>query len=61
MQEGAARKMAAAGAAQSVSSTTHVDSEVKKTQTQASPGLEFPRFFTLAGEDPFDQVEWDDA
>src|SRR5580765_175192 len=57
MQEGAARKLEAAGAAQSVSSTTHVDSDVKRTQ--ASPGLEFPRFFTLAGQDPFDQVEWE--
>ena len=24
-----------------------------------SPGLEFPRFFTLPGVDPFDEVEWE--
>ena len=24
-----------------------------------SPGLEFPRFFTLPGVDPFDEVTWD--
>ena len=24
-----------------------------------SPGLEFPRYFTLAGVDPFDEVEWE--
>src|SRR5712691_3232669 len=30
----------------------------KKAQTSA-PGLAFPRFFTEAGVDPFDEVEWD--
>ncbi|TFG50876.1 MAG: vitamin B12-dependent ribonucleotide reductase, partial [Gemmatimonadales bacterium] len=25
----------------------------------AAPGLEFPRYFTLAGVDPFDEIEWD--
>jgi ribonucleoside-diphosphate reductase alpha chain len=25
----------------------------------AAPGLEFPRFFTLPGVDPFDEVEWE--
>ena len=24
-----------------------------------SPGLEFPRYFTLPGVDPFDEVEWE--
>ncbi|OFW43705.1 MAG: ribonucleoside-diphosphate reductase, adenosylcobalamin-dependent [Acidobacteria bacterium RIFCSPLOWO2_12_FULL_67_14b] len=28
-------------------------------KSQASPGLEFPRFFTTAGADPFDQLEWE--
>ena len=28
-------------------------------KSQASPGLEFPRFFSTAGEDPFDQIEWE--
>jgi ribonucleoside-diphosphate reductase alpha chain len=33
----------------------------KRTTAVASqaPGLEFPRFFSTAGTDPFDQVEWE--
>jgi ribonucleoside-diphosphate reductase alpha chain len=27
--------------------------------TDAAPGLEFPRFFTRDGRDPFDEVEWE--
>ncbi|MSO83717.1 MAG: vitamin B12-dependent ribonucleotide reductase, partial [Acidobacteria bacterium] len=30
--------------------------ELKET---ATPGLEFPRYFTLPGVDPFDEVEWE--
>ena len=26
---------------------------------EAAPGLTFPRFFTEAGVDPFDEVEWE--
>src|SRR5688500_8864552 len=26
---------------------------------ESSPGLEFPRFFTLPGVDPFDEVTWE--
>ncbi len=63
MQDGAAPKMSAAAAGQqAVSSTTHVDpvdAPRASRKTQASPGLEFPRFFTTAGQDPFDQVEWE--
>ena len=25
----------------------------------AQPGLEFPRFFTTEGTDPFDEIEWE--
>src|SRR5262245_31165845 len=25
----------------------------------ATPGLQFPRFFTLPGVDPFDEVDWE--
>ena len=28
-------------------------------QTAPSPGLEFPRYFTLPGVDPFDEVTWE--
>jgi ribonucleoside-diphosphate reductase alpha chain len=63
MQEGAARKMSATGAGQqSAGSSANTDTteatRTRKAQT-TSPGLEFPRFFTLAGKDPFDQVEWE--
>jgi ribonucleoside-diphosphate reductase alpha chain len=63
MREGASEKgLSAAPAGQTVSSSTS-NSETTETsrsrKTQASPGLEFPRFFSTAGADPFDQVEWD--
>ena len=57
MQEGAAPKLSAAPAGQTVSSSAPAESTARTAQ--ASPGLEFPRFFTEAGKDPFDQVEWD--
>jgi len=63
MREGASEKgLSAAPAGQAVSSSTS-NSETTETsrsrKTPASPGLEFPRFFSTAGADPFDQVEWD--
>src|SRR5262249_50766410 len=30
-----------------------------KAKSAAAPGLTFPRFFTEAGVDPFDEVEWE--
>src|SRR5262245_30066767 len=30
-----------------------------KKSTPSAPGLVFPRFFTEAGVDPFDEIEWD--
>src|SRR5689334_2250173 len=33
--------------------------EPSKSEARLSPGLEFPRYFTLAGVDPFDEVEWE--
>ena len=37
-----------------------VDQPRSKTKTAAAaPGLTFPRFFTDAGVDPFDEVEWE--
>src|SRR5206468_8960049 len=30
-----------------------------KARAAAAPGLTFPRFFTEAGVDPFDEVEWE--
>jgi ribonucleoside-diphosphate reductase alpha chain len=62
MHEGAAHKMTMA-AGQSVESTTaSVDGDTILRPRRAQPtvpGLEFPRFFSTAGVDPFDQVEWE--
>ena len=65
MHEGAAHKLAAAAGQHTVASTGHIESTegVQKATrghvSGASPGLEFPRFFSTAGTDPFDQVEWE--
>ena len=63
MQEGASQKgLSAAPAGQTVSGSTGNSESVdtaRSRKAQASPGLEFPRFFSTAGVDPFDQVEWE--
>src|SRR3954467_455439 len=63
MREGASEKnLSASAAGQTVSSTTSTTDSAEATRSrkaQTSPGLEFPRFFSTAGVDPFDQVEWD--
>jgi len=62
MREGASQKgLSAAPAGQAVSSSTgNTESpETARRKTHASPGLEFPRFFSTAGADPFDQIEWE--
>src|SRR5438105_3289579 len=41
-----------------VTSTPETDKPRAK-KTAAAPGLTFPRFFTEAGVDPFDEVEWE--
>src|SRR5438067_11245704 len=69
MKEGAAYHAAGAGQ-QSVESRgptpqPSVDPPVEKekprtkSRTASAVGLTFPRFFTEAGVDPFDEVEWD--
>ena len=56
MQEGAGHKLAAAGAAgQEVGGYTDASTGTGSTIS----GLEFPRYFTTAGVDPFDEVEWE--
>src|SRR5688500_9685556 len=63
MQEGASQKgLSAAAAAQTVASSsgnTEPAETARTRKAQASPGLEFPRYFSTAGVDPFDQVEWE--
>ncbi len=62
MQDGAQKLSAAAAGQQSVGSSVHsenTDTARQGARAAAAPGLEFPRFFTTAGQDPFDQVEWE--
>jgi len=58
-----ARELTAASAGQqSVGASTFAETTEAARQPGRStpaPGLEFPRFFTVAGTDPFDQVEWE--
>src|SRR5690242_11338050 len=65
MKEGTAIQAAAAGQQVESSSTgmsyarpEPAATRSKKTAT-AAPGLTFPRFFTTAGVDPFDEIEWE--
>jgi ribonucleoside-diphosphate reductase alpha chain len=64
MEDRAAMKAAGAGQ-QTVESggTSHVpvavETEKPRAKKAAAPGLTFPRFFTEAGVDPFDEVEWE--
>ena len=62
MDRGAARE--AAGATQQQVEDSGVLDTTTGTadKVQAKPkveGLDFPRFFTLPGVDPFDEVEWE--
>ena len=66
MQDGAAHKMAAGAAGQQTTGASHgghsepVEAQARgKRVASTVPGLEFPRFFSTAGIDPFDQVEWE--
>ena len=67
METGPARE-AAASAQQTQSSDATPASPVPESSRErkaaeprdpAAPGLEFPRYFTLPGVDPFDEVEWE--
>jgi len=61
MQDGAAQKLAAASAGQAAGSYSETGETGARAAraTDSVPGLDFPRFFSTAGVDPFDQVEWD--
>jgi ribonucleoside-diphosphate reductase alpha chain len=56
-----ARQMMAAPAGQTVTGSTAAKSgaDTGRTSRTQAPGIEFPRYFTTAGVDPFDQVEWE--
>jgi ribonucleoside-diphosphate reductase alpha chain len=61
METGPAREAAAAGQQVTASGTTDAQVRTKKAveRTPTAPGLEFSRYFTLPGVDPFDEVEWE--
>ncbi|MGQ0733972.1 MAG: vitamin B12-dependent ribonucleotide reductase [Acidobacteriota bacterium] len=65
MQEGAGPKMTAAGAAQQSVSTGHpgpieaADSPKARRSAPEAPGVEFPRYFSTMGLDPFDRLDWE--
>jgi ribonucleoside-diphosphate reductase alpha chain len=53
---------AAAAGQPAAGSAVESQARVKKTvdtRNASAPGLEFPRYFTLPGVDPFDEVEWE--
>ena len=57
MERGAAREAAAAG--QTQSGSTSLETTRARKAASSVTGLEFPRYFTLPGVDPFDEVEWE--
>ncbi len=61
MERGPAREAAAAGQQVTQSGALDPTTRTKKAESKAPlvPGLEFPRYFTLPGVDPFDEVEWE--
>ena len=61
MERGPAREAAAAGQPVTQSGALDPATRTKKAESKAPlvPGLEFPRYFTLPGVDPFDEVEWE--
>ncbi len=63
MQEGAGQKLTATAAGQdAVESYAEINAPVVGTGAGTSvaiSGLDFPRYFSTAGVDPFDEVEWE--
>ena len=63
MQEGAGQKLVAAAAGQdAVESFAEVNVPAPGARAGSSvamSGLDFPRYFSTAGTDPFDEVEWE--
>src|SRR5687768_14703292 len=61
MERGPAREAAPAGQQATSGGTpdTRVRARKAVERTPSTPGLEFSRYFTLPGVDPFDEVEWE--
>ena len=60
MERGPARE-AAAGQQVTQGGPLDPSTRVRKVESKTTlvPGLEFPRYFTLPGVDPFDEIEWE--
>ena len=61
MERGPARE-AAAGQQATQGGTVDPSTRARKaaeSKTPSVPGLEFPRYFTLPGVDPFDEIDWE--
>src|SRR6187200_2081073 len=61
MERGPAREAAAGSQQVTQSGALDPAARSRKAESKAPlvPGLEFPRYFTLPGVDPFDEVEWE--
>ena len=60
MERGPVREAAVAGQqAQTQSGALDPATRARKGIEPTVPGLEFPRYFTLPGVDPFDEIEWE--
>jgi ribonucleoside-diphosphate reductase alpha chain len=61
MERGPAREAAPAGQQVTQSGALDPATRTKKAESKAPmvPGLEFSRYFTLPGVDPFDEIEWE--
>src|SRR5262245_12832679 len=57
MERGAARE--AAAGQQTQSGSTSLETTRAQKAASSAQGLEFLRYFTLPGVDPFDEVEWE--
>jgi len=45
--------------AQETTETSHISDEQLQQTPSEKTGIEFPRFFTLRGVDPFDEITWE--
>src|SRR5262245_28541777 len=59
MERGPAREAAAGQQATHGASDASTRARKAESKPALQPGLEFPRYFTLPGVDPFDEVEWE--
>ena len=63
MERGPAREAAPSGQQVEPAGSAHADSSVRARKSveakPPAPGMEFARYFTLPGVDPYDEIEWE--